>query len=210
MVDKKELNAWAKKFNALEKKYSTALDKQKELSASLTTAKKMITGLKKDLSVKPKEIIKEIIKEVPVEIIKEVEVVKSIDMKALQAMLANAGTVEISKKVVGETRTVKDAVIVERREMKNGAKASSKKQKDNLKKVEGIGPKIESLLNAEGIFTFLQLSKTKVKLIRDILTAAGPRFKMHNPGTWPRQAGMAAKGQWDKLKKWQDELSGGK
>ncbi len=30
------------------------------------------------------------------------------------------------------------------------------------------------------------------------------------PGTWPEQAKMAAEGKWDELKKWQDELNGGK
>jgi len=33
---------------------------------------------------------------------------------------------------------------------------------------------------------------------------------MHDPTTWPQQAGMAAKGEWDALKTWQDELQGGK
>jgi large subunit ribosomal protein L21 len=32
----------------------------------------------------------------------------------------------------------------------------------------------------------------------------------HDPETWPKQAGMAASGDWDGLKKWQDELDGGK
>ena len=30
------------------------------------------------------------------------------------------------------------------------------------------------------------------------------------PGTWPEQAKMAHEGRWDELKKWQDELDGGK
>ena len=33
---------------------------------------------------------------------------------------------------------------------------------------------------------------------------------MHDPKTWPKQAEMAAAGEWDKLSKWQDELKGGK
>ena len=86
----------------------------------------------------------------------------------------------------------------------------SRSQKDELKKIEGIGPKIESLLNAGKIFTFEQLSKTKITVIQTILDKAGPRYRIHKPGTWPKQSSMAAKGQWDKLKKWQDELDGGK
>ena len=43
--------------------------------------------------------------------------------------------------------------------------------------------------------------------IRD---SAGPHFASHDPGTWPKQAELAAVGKWDELKAWQDELSGGK
>jgi hypothetical protein len=31
-----------------------------------------------------------------------------------------------------------------------------------------------------------------------------------NPGTWPKQAELAAEGKWDELKAWQEELDGGK
>ena len=33
---------------------------------------------------------------------------------------------------------------------------------------------------------------------------------MFNPTTWPQQSAMAGAGKWDELKKWQDELDGGK
>ncbi|RME13236.1 MAG: 50S ribosomal protein L17, partial [Bacteroidetes bacterium] len=36
------------------------------------------------------------------------------------------------------------------------------------------------------------------------------RYKMHDPTTWPQQAALAAKGEWDKLAKLQKELKGGK
>ena len=38
-----------------------------------------------------------------------------------------------------------------------------------------------------------------------MLEAAGPRYKSKDPGSWAKQARMAAKGDWDKLKAWQDE-----
>ncbi|MFK7810449.1 MAG: carbohydrate-binding module family 20 domain-containing protein [Saprospiraceae bacterium] len=87
---------------------------------------------------------------------------------------------------------------------------ATKAKKDNLKKVEGIGPKIEKMFNEAGITTFSILSKTKVTALKAILKAAGPRYTMHNPTSWPAQAKMAANGDWDKLSKWQDELKGGK
>lgn len=88
-------------------------------------------------------------------------------------------------------------------------KAAAKSTKDNLTKIEGIGPKIASLLNDAGIVTFADLGTTKVGVLRNILKEAGNKFKMHNPSTWAKQSRLAEKGNWDKLKKLQDELNGG-
>lgn len=81
---------------------------------------------------------------------------------------------------------------------------------DDLKLVEGIGPKIETLLNKEGIITFRHLSETTDERLMDILRAAGPSFQMHVPESWAHQADMAADGRWDELKIWQDELNKGR
>jgi len=83
-------------------------------------------------------------------------------------------------------------------------------ESDDLKIVEGIGPKIEQILNEAGISTFAALASTDVAKIKSVLEAAGNRYKAHNPTTWPQQAQMAADGKWDELKAWQDELDGGK
>ena len=87
---------------------------------------------------------------------------------------------------------------------------SRTRDRDDLTLVEGIGPKIEELLNAEGIRTFQDLAAATYERLKDILTAAGNRYKMHDPATWAQQSQMAADGNWADLKKWQDELSGGK
>jgi predicted flap endonuclease-1-like 5' DNA nuclease len=81
---------------------------------------------------------------------------------------------------------------------------------DDLKAVEGIGPKIEGLLHAADIKTWRALSETPVAKIQEVLTAAGSRFALADPGTWPEQAGMAADGKWDELQKYQDFLNAGK
>jgi len=81
---------------------------------------------------------------------------------------------------------------------------------DDLKKVEGVGPKIEELLKNGGIKTFAQLSETTSDRIREILAEGGNRYKMHDPTSWPKQAKMAADGKWDELQVWQDEHKGGK
>ena len=80
-----------------------------------------------------------------------------------------------------------------------------------MKKIEGIGPKIASILSESGYETFAKLSKADPEKIREILLEkGGKRYAMHDPTTWPKQAEMAAEGKWDELKKWQDELDGGR
>lgn len=81
---------------------------------------------------------------------------------------------------------------------------------DDLKIVEGIGPKIETLLKEGGINTWAELSEAPVDRLREILDAAGPRFQMHNPTTWPAQAKFAVEGKWEELKEYQDMLIGGR
>ncbi|MBP6642876.1 MAG: 50S ribosomal protein L27 [Flavobacteriales bacterium] len=89
-------------------------------------------------------------------------------------------------------------------------KAAATSEADDLTKVEGIGPKIAEHFNAAGINSFAELASTSVDRLQEILTEAGPNFASHNPGTWPKQAELAAAGKWDELKAWQDELDGGK
>lgn len=96
---------------------------------------------------------------------------------------------------------------------KTPAKKAVKKEapvKDDLTKIEGIGPKIAKLLEAESIVSFQDLSKATGKKLKGILEAAGSKFQMHNPASWPKQAKLAAAGSWDDLKKLQDELVAGK
>ena len=88
--------------------------------------------------------------------------------------------------------------------------AGTKYKTDDLKIVEGIGPKIAELLNKGGIETWKELSETSTDRIKEILDAAGPAYQIHDPSTWPEQARMADNGEWDALKKYQDELDGGK
>jgi large subunit ribosomal protein L21 len=93
---------------------------------------------------------------------------------------------------------------------KPAAKAKATGTKDKLTIIEGVGPKIAELLNADGIMTFADLAKAKVKKLTDILEAAGSRYTMHKPDTWPEQAALARDGKMDELKALQDALDGGK
>jgi large subunit ribosomal protein L21 len=89
-------------------------------------------------------------------------------------------------------------------------KAAPKKatgKADDLKKIEGIGPKIAETLVEAGIVSFADLAKTKSAKISEIIADVRGN---HVTDTWPAQAQLAADGKWDELKKWQDELDGGK
>jgi large subunit ribosomal protein L27 len=90
-------------------------------------------------------------------------------------------------------------------------KATTKKPKlDDLKIVEGIGPKIETLLKEGGINTWEELANAEVDRLKEILDAAGPRYQIHDPSTWPAQSKFAAEGKWEELKEYQDMLLGGR
>jgi predicted flap endonuclease-1-like 5' DNA nuclease len=83
-------------------------------------------------------------------------------------------------------------------------------KQDDLKAIEGIGPKIENLLHEAGIKTWQKLSETDVSILHSILEKAGPRYQLASPDTWPKQAKLAAEGKWDDLQVYQDSLDGGK
>tara|TARA_R110002050_G_scaffold110892_2_gene223590 strand:+ start:8458 stop:9132 length:675 start_codon:yes stop_codon:yes gene_type:complete len=105
------------------------------------------------------------------------------------------------KKAEPKKEVAAKAVAPKKAATKTAAKA------DDLKKVEGIGPKIAETLVAAGISTFAELAKTDAAKIADIISDVRGN---HVTDTWPAQAKLAAEGKWDELKKWQDELDGGK
>jgi len=79
---------------------------------------------------------------------------------------------------------------------------------DDLTKIEGIGRKIAETLTNNGIGTYAALAAADFDKVKGILTDNS--LGSHDPTTWGKQAGMASNGEWDALKKWQDELDGGK
>jgi predicted flap endonuclease-1-like 5' DNA nuclease len=81
---------------------------------------------------------------------------------------------------------------------------------DDLTVVEGIGPKIAELCHGIGIRTWADLADTEVSLLRTMLNDAGQRFKAHDPGTWPQQAALLARGEWDEFVALTDRLDGGR
>lgn len=118
-----------------------------------------------------------------------------------------------TKKATPKKETVKaDKKVEAKVEAKKEVKADKPKKAgkaDDLKKIEGVGPKaMEALVNA-GIDTFEKVSETTPEKISEILTEASSRLSHLVTTTWPKQAKLAADGKWDELKEWQDNLKGG-
>ena len=92
------------------------------------------------------------------------------------------------------------------------AHSHSKKShgKDDLKLIEGVGPAIEKVLHAEGIYTFAQVVDLSVDRIREILDAAGPQFKIRSGETWAEQAALGRDGKFEELAVLREELDNGK
>ncbi|MEL4308565.1 50S ribosomal protein L21 [Joostella sp. CR20] len=107
------------------------------------------------------------------------------------------------KKAAAKTEEAKPAA-------KKATKKSTSKKGDDLKKIEGIGPKAAEALTNAGVDTFAKLAKKSADEVKEILTEASSTLAHLDPGTWAAQADLAANDKWDELKKWQDELNGGK
>ncbi len=81
---------------------------------------------------------------------------------------------------------------------------------DDLKIIEGVGPKIAGLMNDAGITTWAALASADVEQLKAILADAGSRYAVHDPSTWPKQAQYCVDQQWDELQTYQDALDGGR
>jgi predicted flap endonuclease-1-like 5' DNA nuclease len=79
---------------------------------------------------------------------------------------------------------------------------------DNLELIEGIGPRIASILQAAGITTFDELARADVSRLEAIVRDAGLRLAF--PESWSEQARLAAAGDWQALEAFQDQLKGGR
>ncbi len=123
--------------------------------------------------------------------------------KVVEAVVeAPAETVETSAKEEVAPKATKSEKIT----LPSGKKITQ----DDLKVVEGIGPKIEGLLNEAGINTWAELADAPTEKVQGILDEAGPRYRMHDPATWAKQARLAADGAWEELETLQESLQGGK
>jgi len=81
---------------------------------------------------------------------------------------------------------------------------------DDLTVIEGIGPKINELLHAEGIQHFEDLANTPSERLQEIMQNAGPRYRLADVSSWSEQAKLAVVGDWDALKALTEKLKAGR
>jgi predicted flap endonuclease-1-like 5' DNA nuclease len=81
-------------------------------------------------------------------------------------------------------------------------------KKDDLTLVEGIGPKIQTLLESNGIHTYGELAKSDAEKLRKIMLENNLRIA--DPTTWPKQGQLLADGKMDELHACRDKLEGGR
>lgn len=60
--------------------------------------------------------------------------------------------------------------------------------RDDLTKINGVGPKTAALLYNAGINTFVKLAETPTEQLQAVLDEAGRRYRAIDPGSWPEQA----------------------
>jgi len=106
--------------------------------------------------------------------------------------------------------TAGEAAFSKVEKLMNRQQGYTKTEATDLKIIEGIGPKIEALLKAGGIYNWMDLSNASIDKLKLILQNAGSRYRLADPTTWSTQAGMAVRKEWTKLKEYQDLLQGGK
>jgi predicted flap endonuclease-1-like 5' DNA nuclease len=116
-----------------------------------------------------------------------------------------AAKCELDRKVIADIAAQDNAaflVLVKLAQDSLQAKAQAPKvTEQDLTQIEGIGPKIKELFYAQGIKSFAQIAATPVGKLKEILAAGGSRFKQWDPTTWPEQAALAAKGDWEAFEK---------
>lgn len=210
---KKELKEALKKVEPYFIAYKKA--KKKSKSACSLVAKGERAGSKVKVAAKKKTKSKKKTKEVSARIAVVVQPpkvkAKSVEPKEAKATAPKKTSVtsKTTKEFIAKRQEVQKITEIAKQSMPHIAPKNGGAE-DDLKKVEGIGPKIEQLLKAAKIKTYADLAAASVERLEEILLAAGSRYRMHKPGTWPQQSALCRDGKWEELKKWQSELKGGR
>lgn len=180
----------------LAKKAEKKADKlKKEISKNpfVKKAEKMANKLKKELN-ETIEDVKDKVEDLTEDVKEKVEkVTKPATKKAPAKKVATKKAP--AKKAVAKKAPVKKAVTIKAPEKKAVAIKVEKKvaDKNDLKVIKGIGPKMETLMNDNGITSYEDLEKITLTNLEKVLTDAGMNTKMYNSADWKVQAKELAK-----------------
>jgi large subunit ribosomal protein L4 len=114
----------------------------------------------------------------------------------------------VAKVEAPKVEAVKAAPVETPAPVVEAPKAAASTQ-DDLKRIEGIGPKINDALIAAGIDTFVKLEKASEESLKAALETAGLRFAP-SLGTWAEQSGFLVRGDEAGFKALTDSLTAGR
>lgn len=129
------------------------------------------------------------------------------DLKTDASVSAGQGMTAVSDADVTSLSTPATASVADKPAVTAMATAATDTKPDDLTRIEGIGPKISGILHEASIHTFAQLAATEVSTLQTTLEG---KVRIFFPDTWPEQAALAAKGDWDALKVLQDTFKAGR
>lgn len=127
------------------------------------------------------------------------------DLLGYEKLILPVAAIDVLVDILGSETKENTAVA----EAENGSApvAEESSKVDDLKVIEGIGPKIAEVLQEGGITTFAELAAADLDQLNAILEG---KVRIFHPDTWSEQASLAAAGKWDELEALQEELKGGR
>lgn len=169
---------------------ATRIMQQKEVAQVAKVSKKAIAKITKKVEKKTKATVAKTTKKAVKTVTKVVGTVtqKAANTAAKATKIADARIAKATTKKAITTKPVAKKVVAKIVATKNVTTKN-----DDLKVIDGIGPKMESILNKAGFISFAQLAKANDKAIKTILLAENPRFKMFEPKEWIKEAITLAK-----------------
>jgi len=125
-----------------------------------------------------------------------------------------AGSKNTSKKITPTTTRRRGRPAASTAKKVTSAKKTSPakrgRKSDDLKLIEGVGPKMEEALRNAGFKTFAKIATSNPDKLKAVLVKANSRFGIAATESWPTQAKMATKGAFEELKAFQDTLNRGR
>jgi large subunit ribosomal protein L4 len=129
--------------------------------------------------------------------------------KTVQDAKPKAAKKAVQEAVPAKATPVKAETVKAEAPKAEAPKAKAAKGSDDLKRIEGIGPKFNDALIAAGIDTFVKLEKATEEELKAALETAKLRFAPSLP-TWAEQAGYLVRGDEAGFKAFTEKLVAGR